>query len=451
MNSIAYARSSYFLLSPASYRTATGQDIRLGYCTRTATLFSMTVAIAGKLEADQVSALSDDEVKYLAEIEAIVPAGEDELTTVLARMRSTSSDSGLRRMTIMPTAYCNMTCSYCGQEHRKSAVRQERVQKVIKRANSILCDSRTKSLSVVWFGGEPLLALRIIRELSTAIRATASQREKSYSASLITNGSLLTERMLATLYDECQVRWIEVTLDGPGEVHDRRRSKRNGRGSYTRIVDVLSTVIRSQAFPQMNIGIRVNVDVENESSVPDLIAELARHGLGDPRVQLRLAPVHSWGNDVSAVELEAHKYATREAEWLRLADSLGVRFMLFPVATKASTCIATTRSGELLDPDGGVYSCSEHPLVPRDRETGLIATVDNLVAAQQRPAGAFDSWYDEVQQGGWPCAKCAFLPVCGGGCPKLWREGALPCPSFKFNWPDRLDMAATRLGLISDG
>jgi uncharacterized protein len=38
------------------------------------------------------------------------------------------------------------------------------------------------------------------------------------------------------------------------------------------------------------------------------------------------------------------------------------------------------------------------------------------------------------------------LPVCGGSCPKLWREGYVPCPSFKYNWEDRLDIAARRLG-----
>jgi uncharacterized protein len=94
-----------------------------------------------------------------------------------------------------------------------------------------------------------------------------------------------------------------------------------------------------------------------------------------------------------------------------------------------------------------VYSCSEHPLVPMDRDRGLVATLDSLAPDALRPDGMFDNWYDEVGEGTWGCARCPFLPVCGGGCPKLWKEGDLPCPSYKFNWSGRLDLTAHAAGM----
>lgn len=33
------------------------------------------------------------------------------------------------------------------------------------------------------------------------------------------------------------------------------------------------------------------------------------------------------------------------------------------------------------------------------------------------------------------------LSVCGGGCPKAWREGNPPCPPAKSNIEDRLALA----------
>ena len=51
-----------------------------------------------------------------------------------------------------------------------------------------------------------------------------------------------------------------------------------------------------------------------------------------------------------------------------------------------------------------------------------------------------------VEAGQAQCARCPLLPVCGGSCPKLWQEGHLPCPSLRFNWNERLDLAAARLG-----
>jgi uncharacterized protein len=44
------------------------------------------------------------------------------------------------------------------------------------------------------------------------------------------------------------------------------------------------------------------------------------------------------------------------------------------------------------------------------------------------------------------CGRCPILPICGGSCPKLWREGHIPCPSIKFNFQERLEIAAGRLG-----
>ena len=30
------------------------------------------------------------------------------------------------------------------------------------------------------------------------------------------------------------------------------------------------------------------------------------------------------------------------------------------------------------------------------------------------------------------------LPTCGGGCPKEWEEGRIPCPTPKFNIEQRM-------------
>ncbi len=200
----------------------------------------------------------------------------------------------------------------------------------------------------------------------------------------------------------------------------------------------------------MTIGIRVNIDNENEEHVPDLLVDLACLGLADRQVELHLMPVHSWGNDVSKVELEARGYAAREVQWLHLAEELGLTVKLLPNTPKRTTCRATSTSGEIIDAQQRVYSCSEHPLVPGARDSGVIATLSSLVGAQPRPAGAFDDWYDQVGDGVQSCGRCPLLPVCGGSCPKLWREGHLPCPSMKFNFAERVEIVARRMGYHAD-
>jgi uncharacterized protein len=433
-------RSRYLILSDKSFQDGNGRRARLAYSARQATLFALDEATAAALE----SGADLEESTALQRLEAVVPADEDELGVVLGRLREGSADPGQRGFTIMPTNYCNMACSYCGQEHVKSTVDRQRQDRLARRVEAAFAAEATRGVNVTWFGGEPLLALRVIRELSARFVAAATATGKGYSAHMATNGSLLTVPTLRLLKDECRIEGIEVTLDGPEEVHDRRRLKRNGTGSFRHIVTVLGRALAEGTAPQ--ISLRVNIDAENTERVEELIRELAACGLASPGVELHPIPVHSWGNDVSKVELSATDYAQREAEWLRLAQSLGFAFFTLPTALKRTTCRATSVHGEIVDLEDRIYACSEHPLVPGPRETGVVASVSTLDIGAPRPRGAYDDWYDEIEGGAQQCARCPLLPVCGGACPKLWREGHMPCPSMKFNFQQRIELMAAQLG-----
>jgi uncharacterized protein len=439
-------RSRYLLIGNQQYLTPAGKKVKLGYSTRMARFFTMDPAVAASLASGDVAALAESELSRLAGLKAVVDDAEDELDSILHDYRVGSDDPGARVFTIMPTSYCNMACDYCGQEHFKSPVNQTRVDKVAARVLAAIADPATTRVGVTWFGGEPLLALRVVRELSAKFVAAAHAAGKPYSARMATNGSLLTKATLTMLHRDCKLNSVAITVDGPEELHDRRRIKRNGIGSFHRTIAVLGDVVKERSLPGLQIIIRINVDNENEHAVSDLICDLACFGLASPQVDFQPMPVHSWGNDVSAVELEGRRYAKTEAQWLRLAQSLGIGFGNLPGATKVRTCAATSPSVEILNSSAEVYSCSEHPLVPVVRETGILTTLDELADTARRPLGQFDDWYDQVGDGEQQCGRCPLLPVCGGSCPKLWREGHVPCPSIKYNWSERLDLAAVRLG-----
>jgi uncharacterized protein len=438
---VGYVRSRYLLLGDKVYVDRLGRRATLAYSARKATLFALDEATAQRLRQNTMPPTPE-----LTAVGAIVPGEEDELAAVLAALRSGSADPARRAFTILVTGYCNMACGYCGQEHERTAVQAQRLERLAQRVEATIADPATREVEVVWFGGEPLLALRLIRQLSARFVAAADSRGVGYRARMATNGSLLTVATLRELHHDWRVKTIEVTLDGPQAVHDRRRLKRNGTGSYHHIVSVLGEAVRERVAQELELSIRINVDADNEASVAELITDLHAHGLAAPQVSLHPVPVHPWGNDISAVELDARRYAAVEAQWLRLAQSLGFGFTCVPDALKRTTCRATSVQGEIVDLQERIYSCSEHPLVPGARDTGVVATLADLAGAMPRPAGRYDDWYDHVEAAQAPCARCPLLPVCGGACPKLWREGHLPCPSLRFNWNERLDLAAARLG-----
>jgi len=62
---------------------------------------------------------------------------------------------------------------------------------------------------------------------------------------------------------------VQVTLDGPPEVHDRRRPLANGRGTFNQILENL--IVLGGLAPQVHVALRVNFDKTNFMYVPQLL------------------------------------------------------------------------------------------------------------------------------------------------------------------------------------
>ena len=391
--------------------------------------------------------LSASELTALLEQRLICEDPSAERARQYATAEKAATEVGLRKFVLMPTSYCNMGCEYCGQEHVRGATTSEHRSAVTTRVIAALNEPQTHTVHVRWFGGEPLMAFAAIRSMSKDIVEAAESSRTDYSALLITNGALLDLRKLRTLAHECAVGVVNITLDGTREVHDRHRPLKSGNGSYDRITSLLSAAVEMPEFDKVSFLIRTNVDVGNDAHVAPFLQAMADLGLGNrANVSFELHEVHAWGNDVTHLQLARQAYAAKELEWFALMDQLGLAHSLLPTVVKKNVCVATSREAEVVDAAGGVFSCTEQPLVPGLEDTQLT-TLDQLAATARRPRGQFDSWATSVAEGEQRCSTCSLLPVCGGACPKSWADGTPACPSLRINIDQRLRLTATRHGL----
>jgi uncharacterized protein len=119
----------------------------------------------------------EDHLDELAAVEIAFSAGRTAKTTP--------------HFTIAPTLDCNYACDYCFEEHVRGTMSPEMQIATVELVRSAFADGPGE-LSVTWFGGEPLMALSVVKGLSRRFLDLVGEGVlASYHADLVTNGQLL--------------------------------------------------------------------------------------------------------------------------------------------------------------------------------------------------------------------------------------------------------------------
>ncbi|MCH4208974.1 radical SAM/SPASM domain-containing protein [Bifidobacterium sp.] len=346
-------------------------------------------------------------------------------------------DASRRTFVLFVCSDCNMDCSYCGQIHKRVKGISDWETKVMRRIENVTTSKNTRSITVKWFGGEPLLGYRHIIQMGSRLYEICRETGIDYSSSVTTNGSLMTSRRVNELSRTAHVNSICVTLDGPAEQHDLSRHLKTGGHSFERILDVVSNAIREENPIQWVL--RTNVTPQLSPHISEYLNTLAEMGLTNcDRVILDIAPVHEWAGNESS---NSHKwYESQEIAWLKQATDLGFSMDLLS-SGETLPCVALRRGGECIDSFGTVFSCPEYPLT----KTEALHRLGNIPAKSDfRPVDKIinDNWLRKMSLHESRCFECALLPVCAGGC-SLGRKN--PCPSFKTNIAQRVSLAARQL------
>lgn len=125
----------------------------------------------------------------------IVEGATDEIGVIKKFKHDVVQSVPVIGMQIVPTLGCNFSCIYCYQacREKEKVIMSKEVMDAIIEYTKQKIEPTTQFLNVLWFGGEPLLAIDRIKYLSQSfIEITASKKMKYFSG-IITNGYLLHE------------------------------------------------------------------------------------------------------------------------------------------------------------------------------------------------------------------------------------------------------------------
>lgn len=320
----------------------------------------------------------------------------------------------LQMMVLSLTGDCNLACRYCyasGQD--RSMMTWETARRAID-----LAAAGGEPFILQFSGGEPLLALPLLRRIADYVRINRIRARMD----LQTNGTLLTEETADFLHHAGI--GIGISLDGRPDVHDMLRCYPDGRGTSADVV----AGIQCLAQRGIEIGLTCVVTAENVGELPGII-EMAYYLGNVRRVGFDLLRGQGRGGSVQSARAEDVARAMTQVFALnRRLGSLSGRPITISQADQAaclarrsdcgfSHCHAMNGAGAHVDPVGNIYACSSFVGDVRfllgNVKQGIYEWRQKELAHEMQNAMAF-------------CRACADFSVCGGACYARGVERSAP-------------------------
>ncbi len=185
------------------------------------------------------------------------------------------SGQGLKTLILNVNTGCNLSCTYCYKEDLTTPAEGDRMDaETARRAVDLLLDqtSEEKVSNLVFFGGEPLSNMDLIRETVSYAEEHAELRGTALDFSLTTNGALLSDALID--YLDAHGFGITVSMDGPKALHDKNRKTVGGRGTYDLVAKNVSRLL--SRYRSRPIGARVTLT----PGVTDVVS-IHQHLIGD--------------------------------------------------------------------------------------------------------------------------------------------------------------------------
>lgn len=342
-------------------------------------------------------------------------------------VKSQESADYIKALCLNITHDCNLRCKYCfadeGKYHGARKVMPVEVGK--KAIDYVIAHSGPRrNIEVDLFGGEPLLAMKEIKE----IIAYAREQEKIYNKvirfTMTTNATLLTDEIME--YMDKEMGNIVLSIDGRKEVNDNVRIRVDNSGTYNSILPKIHEMVdkrdKSKAYYVRGTFTRENLDFYND------IKHLADLGFKEVSVEPVVLPDdHPLSIREEDLQTINENYDMLYKEMFkRYEEGNEFKFYHFNIDLQGGPCVYKRISGcgagheyIAVTPDGDIYPC--HQFVGNeDFKIGTIYDEDEKI--NRNIAREFK------------CAHIYNKPICKECWARFYCSGGCQANNYNFNY-----------------
>lgn len=331
----------------------------------------------------------------------------------------------IQSLTLMVCQECNLKCTYCygdGGEYHDCGIMDLEIG---KKAILFGLENCVKdSLSIIFFGGEPLMQFASIRQWVEFAKDEARKRSMRVGFSVTTNATLINNE-IADFFKENHFG-VTISIDGNESDNDKNRFYANGQGAYKNILKGVHTIQNHEVIASA----RGTVTSKNINMLASW-----RHLSGLKFVSIHLAPAINLMREIDLdlymneekkmVDYFFECLKERNYESASKMHNIERHMLRIHNGGRRKACCGAQAKMIAIDKNGDIYPChrfvSTKEMCIGNVEKGLdknkiSETGEALLLSRSN------------------CSSCWAVVLCGGGCPfENYMENAVICKPNTFS------------------
>jgi uncharacterized protein len=333
----------------------------------------------------------------------------------------------LRALSLAVAQKCNLGCSYCYAQQGEfgGLAKSMPVSTVLESVELLFAQSIPgQRVNLSFLGGEPLIARHNIHVATARALELSEEKGVAVTFSITTNGTLIRPED-GEFFEEHGFA-VTISLDGPAPVHDLLRPTKGGQGSFERIMENVTPLLKMQRRMQVsarvtvtgrNLGLKKTLDefvdrgFHGVGFSPMLSSPTGREEMGLPELEIMLDGMVSCGR-----EFERRMEAGERYPFTNMVNALR----------------------EIHKGTHRPYPCGAGAGYLGVSAEGDLAACHRFVGDEEGAMGNVATGVDLARQSRWladrhvhrqePCTGCWARYMCSGGCHhEVIRRGRPAC------------------------
>lgn len=349
---------------------------------------------------DALAKENTDFYKELVSAGAIISDEIDEYNQQLIKAIEAKSQEESFEIMINPTLDCNLHCWYCYENHIKDSIISPSTLVKIKNFinNTISHKPQLKTITLSFFGGEPLINFDIVSQIITFTNDACERKKIELNIVFTSNGVLLNNEMVSFFTKNDLSVTFQITLDGGREYHNKVRFSQGNVPTYDAIIENIHLLV----LHKISVILRINFTKDSFESIPSILEVIMDIPIEDRDfIKIDLQQVWQDKDDSFDITVMMDTF---------IQNGFEVSSPLISIDNLRYPCYADKLNQMLINYNGDVYKCSARDFTPQNKK-GVLTDRGEVLWTDVSPQIMIQQFHPKEA-----CKTCNIFPLCGGGC-----------------------------------